>query len=164
MLTRVDAILWRKCNQATFDSLIGHSKGQYHIGLSKGDFESFFIGLSQSSVTDLDGYDLVVPIQEFTGPQPVPEANITVRFMGPKSARRDWNIPSQRPGTAYTLWQPGRGMGTTFSAGAHEYVLIVRDLDGNFHARWVNSTDFDALPMVVQEIMRSKEVGWRSLV
>ena len=164
MLKNVDAILWRRCNQATFDSLNGNSRGQYDIRLTRGDFELFFLGVPQINSTELGGFDLEVQFQPFTGPQPVAATSVTIRFMGQNSARRDWNIPSQRPDTAYPLWRPGRGVDATFNANAHEYVLIARDIDGNFHARWIKDAAFSMLPTNVQEILNSREVAWRMLI
>lgn len=164
MLKRVNAIFWRRCNQATFDSLNGNSRGQYDIRLTRQNFEQFFAGVPHTGTTALGGYDVVVPLEPYTGSQPVAATSITIRYMGEKSARKDWNIPSQRPDSAYPLWRPGRGIGTTFNTDDREYVLIARDVDGNFHARWINDADFSALPTEVQQIMESSEVGWRSLI
>ncbi len=164
MLKRVDAILWRKCNQATFDSLNGNSNGQYDIRLARRDFEQFFLGVPHTGTTALGGYDVVVPLQPYTGAQPVAATPLTIRFMGEQSARKDWNIPSQRPDTAYPLWRAGRGVSTNFNANAREYVLIIRDVDGNFHARWIRDADFASLPAIVQQIMESSEVNWRTLI
>ncbi|WP_250452749.1 hypothetical protein [Caballeronia sp. ATUFL_M2_KS44] len=160
MFKVISAILWRKCNQATFDSLNGTSRGQYDIRLTRRAFEGFFKGIPKTNPTKLGGFDLVVPIQPFTGTPSVPETEITVRYMGDDSQRKDWNIPSQRPDTAYALWAPGRGVDTTFDIGKRDYALIIRDVDGGFHARWIKDAEFEKLPGSVRALMTSAEVGW----
>jgi 5-methylcytosine-specific restriction protein B len=164
MLKRVSAILWRKCNKATFDSLNDLSDGQYDIRLTKNDYEHFFLALPPVDQTDLGGYSLYVPLEPFVGPQAVAATEIKVRFMGEKSGRKDWNIPSQRRATAYALWRQGRGVSKAFNEKAQEFMLIIRDIDGKFHARWIHDRDFTALPLAVQQVLNSKEAGWKNLV
>lgn len=163
MLKRVSAILWRKCNQATFDTLNDSSKGQYHIGLSTHDYENFFFGVGRIDATEKGGFSMDVPLEPFTGPSPVEATSIKVRFMGDSSVRKDWNIPSQRMGTAYPLWRPGRGVSKVFKANANEFMLLIRDVDGKFHARWIHHADFSALPQDIQNILNRSEVGWEKL-
>ncbi|MDN2717448.1 hypothetical protein [Janthinobacterium sp. SUN120] len=163
MLKRVSAILWRKCNKATFDSLNDLSAGQYDIRLTKRDYENFFLGVAMEDVTELGGYTLKVVLEPFTGPSPVERTSIKVRFMGESSGRKDWNIPSQRKGTAYPLWRPGRGASKVFKNDANEFMLLIRDANGKFHARWIHHADFSALPQDIQNILNQSEVGWENL-
>lgn len=163
MLKRASAILWRKCNKATFDTLNDSSAGQYDIRLTRRDYEKFFLGVAKADETELGGYTLNVVLEPFTGPSPVALTTIKVRFMGELSGRKDWNIPSQRQGTAYPLWRPGRGVGTTFTADANEFMLIIRDVDGKFHARWIHHADFSALPDNIKTMLSENEVGWGEL-
>lgn len=160
MKTRVKALLWRICNQATFDSLHGKSKGQYDIRLtSKPAVAEFFQGLPHEEATELGGYTIQVPITAFSGPDPVPESTLAVRYMGPNSERKDWNIPAQRPETAYPLWRPGRGVPDTFEAAAKDYVLLVRDVKGGFHARWLRGANLASLPANVREAILAETVS-----
>lgn len=163
MLKRASAILWRKCNKATFDSLNDLSAGQYDIRLTRRDYENFFLGVDRVDPTELGGYSLNVPLEPFTGPSPVDPTSIKVRFMGDSSGRKDWNIPSQRKGSAYPLWRPGRGVSKAFNADANEFMLIIRDATGKFHAQWIHHADFSALPQDVQNILNQSEVGWEKL-
>lgn len=160
MKIRVEGLLWRICNQATFDSLHGKSKGQYDIRLSsKPAVAEFFAGLAQEEPTELGGYTVHVPIAAFDGPNPVPASTLDVRYMGPKSERKDWNIPTQRPETAYPLWRPGRGVPDTLEAAAKDYVLIVRDVDDAFHGRWLRGANLASLPGNVREAILAETVG-----
>lgn len=163
MLIRVNAILWRRWNEATFDSLQGHSKGQYDIRLSTAEFAPFFADVARTEHTDLGGYSIDVPLHAFTGANPVPGQQVTVRFMGAQSKRRDWNIPSQRPETAYDLWRRGRGVPSSFTAAGNEYLIIVRDVNGGFHARWINDAHFAQLPPSIQAMMRADDVNWSKI-
>lgn len=160
MKTRVKGLLWRICNQATFDSLHGKSRGQYDIRLtSKPAIADFFQGLRQEEPTELGGYTLQVPIAAFDGPNPVAAASLAVRYMGPSSERKDWNIPAQRPETAYPLWRPGRGVPDTIEAAAKDYVVLVLDVKGRFHARWLPGTNLASLPANVREAILAETVG-----
>ncbi len=117
-------LLWRKTNQATLDTLNGRSGGQYDIRLARGDeFAEFFSGLPLSELTEHGGYTLTVPISQAPQPLGVPAQSLRVRFMGPQSKRRDWNIPSQRPETAYPLWRPD-SVGRDTEAVDTDYVFF----------------------------------------
>ncbi|NHZ91401.1 hypothetical protein F2P45_20670 [Massilia sp. CCM 8733] len=163
MLKPVSAILWRKCNKATFDTLNDLSDGQYDIRLARRDFQNFFVDVEQTNLTGLGGYTLNVPLEPYTGASPVAQTVLKVRFMGEKSGRKDWNIPSQRKDTAYPLWRPGRGVGGVFNEHANEFMLLIRDKSGKFHARWIHHADFNALPEEIRNFLNADEVGWRTI-
>jgi hypothetical protein len=164
MKVAVKALLWRICNQATFDSLHGQSRGQYDIRLTTNrKVGDFFSGLPQDEATALGGYTLHVPIAAFDGPDPVGAATLDVRYMGANSERKDWNIPSQRPETAYPLWRAGRGVPDAFESAAKDYVLLVRDVNDHFHARWLRGTNLASLPANVREAILAEPVGMLAL-
>jgi 5-methylcytosine-specific restriction protein B len=157
----VKGVLWRRVLQATIDTLTDDSKGQFHIALTTNKLiPTFFEGLPQQEPTAHGGYELEVPIAAFDGPNPVPAQSLTVRFMGPGSARKDWNIPSQRSDTAYPLWRPGRA----FPAGqpptpGTDTIILVRDQHDRFHARWLNAAAVAALPQPLRDIITKDEAG-----
>lgn len=159
----VDAVLWRNYNQATVDTLIGASKGQYDIRLgSTSPFDYFFNAVPHMNLTAKGGYDINVNIEAYTDPtnssNQVPESTITVRYMGRKSVRKDWYIRSQRPGHAYPLWVDG----SRFSQKEeiHNYILLIRTTDGKFYGRSLLETEINNLPERLQEdITASPEVG-----
>jgi DNA polymerase III delta prime subunit len=156
-LVPIAAILWRRLQQANFDSLEGLSKGQYDIRLGRDDdVATFFDGVPQIQKTSLGGYDLRVPIAEFDGTNPVQATELRVHFMGQRSERRDWNIPSQRPDTAYPLWRLNR---VNPNRADENYDIIARDVLGRFHARWLNANAVAALPGGLQQDLRSKNFG-----
>jgi hypothetical protein len=100
-----------------------------------------------------------VPIAAFQGDDPVEATTIDVGHLGPSSQRRDWNIRSQRPETAYPLWRTGRGIPDTLEEAAGDYVLIIRDVDGAFHARWLRGSSLAALPLNIREAMLAVPAG-----
>lgn len=163
MHKELDAFLWRSCNKATLDTLLDVSRGQYDIRLTKRDFDSFFRSLAPHSLTDLGGYSITVPLQPFTGANPIALSKIVVRHLGPESGRKDWNISSQRMKSAYELWRIGRGFVSRDSVGEKDFIVIARDTDNGFHGRWIRSADFNALPAVMKGLMNSSEVGWAEL-
>ena len=161
VLIPIKAILWRRLQQANYDSLGGISTGQYDIRLGRDDtFEDFFEGIAHLAPTALGGYDLSVPIAAFDGPSPVQATELRVRFMGSQSQRRDWNIPSQRPETAYPLWRLGRA---NPNQAEENYIVLIRDVTGQFHARWLNAAAMDALPPNISQALRAKNFGVYSL-
>ena len=157
----IAAILWRRVNQATFDSLRGESKGQYDIRLTAlAGLQEFFAGVPQVDPTDKGGYTLTLTIAPFEGPQPIEEQELRVRYMGPRSERRDWYIASQRPDTAYPLWRVGRAFDPAeFTPGGSDFVVLIRDVNGSFHARWVSAANFSRLPPELQSRFQEKEIG-----
>jgi 5-methylcytosine-specific restriction protein B len=159
----ISAILWRRINKATFDSLVGASRGQYHIGLAKPDgIEDFFDPLPRVDDGDVGGFRITVPIQPVDGANPVPATNLDVCYVGDDSARKDWRIPSQRPTTAYPLWRPGRGLiaNARWPQDAQRcFIVLIRDITGGFHARWLSEAFFANLPQFLQNIMNGEEVG-----
>ena len=60
---QIEALLWRRVNKATYDSLKGISRGQYDIRLGRTpNYESFYVDIDPTNETDLGGFDLVIPI------------------------------------------------------------------------------------------------------
>jgi 5-methylcytosine-specific restriction enzyme B len=159
----IKALMWKRVNKSAVDTLTGRSPGQYDIRLTKdAEYEEFFRGIRQENLTENGGYTLRIQLQPFDGPNPVPASILEVRYMGPKSVRQDWNIPSQRPDTAYALWRQGRGLPVDhiFDEADRNFILIVRDEDDQFHARWINKERLATLPERLQhEIESSLGVG-----
>ena len=159
-LVELKAILWRRVLQATFDTLKGLSPGQYHIALTTAtDIEAFFTGLPQRDPTDLGGYEVDVPIASFEGTPPVDPTTLVVRYMGPRSERKDWYIRAQRPETAYPLWREGRGVPAAFNGERRDFVLLLRDVHDQVHARWIADEHFDSLPEQLRNRMIASQIG-----
>jgi len=160
MKKRVAAVLWRRANKASLDSLTGRSVGQYDVRLGTDPrIEEFFSGLERKELTDLGGYTIDVPVESFDGQGPVARETLGVRFMGPKSQRKDWYIRAQRPTSAYPLWRPGRAFREPTEDADQDYMMLVRDTDGGFHARWVRSSNLEKVPPAIAQAMRSEELG-----
>lgn len=160
-MKHVYAILWRNFNQATFDTLAGKSKGQYDIRLgSKSDYSLFFKDEKKENITGLGGFDINIEVQAFGNQGDsdyVDIAPLCIRYMGNSSARKDWNIPSQRPATAYPLWvEPGR-----FPASKDEksYVLLIRTTDNEYYGRILLEREVPNLPAVIQTEILKSEAG-----
>lgn len=158
----VHSILWRNYNQATIDTLTGKSAGQYDIRLgAKGNFAEFFEEIPRENPTDLGGYDINFQIEEVKDSSSniiCEKKEITVRYMGEKSKRKDWYIRSQRPETAYPMWvQSGRFPG---KADEKSYILLIRTTSGRFYGRVLLSDEIDMLPECIKnELESSKDSG-----
>lgn len=160
---QISALLWRRANKATIDSLTGVSQGQYDIRLTrKPGIPEFFDGLTKGDVTDLGGFTLEVSIEPCDCDQPINTEVIRVRYMGDSSQRKDWYIRAQRPDSAYPLWRPGRGIPIDFKFppdGTTQFLVLAKDVDKKIHARWINEDDFSQLPTPLQQILQSDDVG-----
>jgi 5-methylcytosine-specific restriction enzyme B len=158
----LSAILFRRVNKATVDTLIGKSTGQYHITIgSSDDVADFLNNLPRSEENARGGFTIEVPIEPYEGTDPVPAQTLLIRSMGEQSSRGDWNIPAQRPKTAYPLWRVGRGLpsGTTTAPHPPHYIALAKDTDGRFHARWLTPESFALLPEEIKNMAQAKEVG-----
>jgi hypothetical protein len=129
-------LLWRRIDKTNLDVLNGLPKGQYHITLAKPDgIEAFLEGLPREA-TELGGYTVQVPLEATRRPIPVAATSIEIAYIGPDSARADWRISSQHGDGAYLLWRGGNG-----ARPGEGYVVIARDRDDRFHARWLRGAD-----------------------
>jgi 5-methylcytosine-specific restriction enzyme B len=153
-------VLWRLVEDATLDTLNDRSRGQYDIRLTRDEaFERFFADLPRTGVTALGGFTISVSIEAAPGPPPVEPQTLRVRYMGPRSRRRDWYIPSQRSSTAYPLWRPGVVFDPAQTRPDTDYVVLVRDQADRFHARWLKGSDVGSLPVALRGHMRNTHVG-----
>ncbi len=152
-------LLWRKVLEATIKTLEGRSRGQYDIRLATPTgIENFFAGLPRTPETPLGGYEVAVPLAAASTPVPVPETTLRVAYIGPESRRADWRIPSQRPDTAYPLWRQGVGLLPGTPSG-QDYVILVRDPEHRFHARWLRGEDLAALPQTLVARVETGNAG-----
>jgi hypothetical protein len=161
-LVPLRAMLWRRVNRATFDTLHGNSPGQYHITLTASPaVASFVAALPKYELTELGGYTVDLPIEPFDGTDPVLAETLRIRYMGGQSQRKDWNIPAQRPETAYTLWRPGRGVPAkkTFAQKRRDFILVLLDANHHYHARFIRDESFAKLPHEVQDLLNESQFG-----
>jgi len=158
----ISAVLWKKATQTNFKALNGEHKGEFDFRLgSDPKFLEFFSSLLPTSQTAGGGYDKSVPIEPFTGPNPVPNRSIRFHYMGPERARKDSYFASQQPGSTYDLWGKGRSFldGAVYSDVEGDCILVVRDVNDRFHARWLRSDVIDSLPQLIRDAIQSKEGG-----
>ena len=139
---KVAAVFWRRVLEATHKTLHGGYKGQYHIAIpSDGgqSLEAFIEGLERYNPTGHEGFSVDVPVARFDGEHSVEAQIVKLRYMGPKSRRKDWNFPGQST-NPYPLWAPRRGVSDEYDPDVLEYIMMIRDELGAFHARWQRGT------------------------
>lgn len=165
----INALLWRSYLTSTSDALWGERSSQYYIDLPRSDFENFF-GQSVSKEVDKDKNEIfTITLEPFEGVPSAEKYDLTFKKLRAGTEREGtWNINDQFTDRAYDLWQQNRGPLKTFSSMDSEerkrnYIVIFRDLDGHFHGRWVQASDFVLLPDEVQQVMTKTTAGWRSL-
>ena len=161
-VVRVYAVFWRRIWEASHKALHAQYSGQYHItvpGTIGEELDGFLEGLTRYDPTNNGGFTIDIPIQRFDGTPSVEPQSIKVRYMGQMSARKDWNFPAQSTG-AYPMWGPGRGVSNVYDPSMQEYIMLVKEEGGSFHARWQHGTD--DLPTPLQQRMQASEFGvWR---
>lgn len=152
-------MFWRLVNEVSYKTFHRLYGGQYHItvpGTVGGDLDAFLGYLLRYGHTDNGGFSIDIPIQRFDGDPPVEPRDLKIRFMGLGSARRDWNFPGQAS-EAYPLWGPPRGVPDEFAPNVRDYIMLIKDENDGFHARYQHETA--DLPDTLRELVRAKESG-----
>ena len=142
--------------------LKGEYSGQYHITLTaRQELGTFADNVPQVDPTPLGGWDRIIKLQPFDGPNPVGGSTLKLHFLGLQSERRDYDITAQSS-EPYALWAPGRAfpVDTDVSGLTEDVILIIRDVHDSFHARWIQAEDRQHLPSVLRnKISDSRGTG-----
>ena len=157
----ISGIVWRNLNKATFDTLNNRSPGQYDIRLGSADYSAFFDGLPRENATNIGGFSLTVPLTSFPTADTGASTPLVVRYMGNDSSRRDWNIPSQRSATAYSLWRPDRRLPDAPSDKS--FLVLLKTYSGKYYGRLILARELDYLPEDLKDLLLSNERGCRML-
>lgn len=157
----VKAVLFRVLTATNWSTLTGNQRGQYDLRLtSDPDFGTFF---------DVPGDPAVgtwprdIEIQPFDGSDPIPARVIPYDYYGAAGARGDYRFPKQKYNlpSAYPLWNPERvaTLTTAFSQIEGATVIVVRDVNDNFHARWLSAEAVERLPEPLRSRIKNKKAG-----
>lgn len=153
----IRAILFRRITNTDFQALNGETRGQYDVRLtSDPEIGGFFSGLKEEAPTERGGWSKSVPFEPFEGADPVAARFHKLGFYGPEGARpNNYYFASQRPDTAYPLWRVGRAFPahSAYEDVAGAVLVVVRDIEDRYHARWVRRDNVGTLPSVVQEVL-----------
>ena len=149
----ISGIVWRNLNKATFDTLNNRSPGQYDIRLGSADYSAFFDGLPRENATNIGGFSLTVPLTSFPTADTGASTPLVVRYMGNDSSRRDWNIPSQRSATAYSLWRPDRRLPDAPSDKS--FLVLLKTYSGKYYGRLILARELDYLPEDLKDLLLS---------
>ena len=168
---QLTALLWRSYLDATSSALWELSKSQYYIELPKLENDYFdFFGSSAIREKDERGNDLfTIRLAPFEGTAPVERYDLKlVKLRDGVERAGNWQVLNQRGENAYSLWQKNRGPEKTAQEMAanekkKNFIVIAKDITGEFHGRWIRSSDFDVLPERVSTLLTSKEFGWSNL-
>lgn len=161
MKVGVAAILFARISSTNARTLLGQFKGQYDLRLgSDAAFDSFSTGVADQDPTNNGGWTRAIPIEAVEGANPVPAQALSLRFMGPQSQRKDFYFRGQTT-SPYPLWAPSRThAGSSAEADLIDDVaLVVRDVEGRFHARWVQKADVGLLPEELRRVIASEQQG-----
>jgi MoxR-like ATPase len=144
--------------------LTGRERGQYDLRLgANSEFYDFFSPFPAEDPTDLGGWSRLVRFEPFTGKDPVPACSITFRYMGQTSARKDFYFASQKHDLAesYPLWRPGRAapLDASFDDIKGAVVIVARDANDAYHARWLSREAVDRLPKDMRSHVKNSDKG-----
>lgn len=163
MKVPVASVLFKRMTQINARALTGQERGQYDLRLGQNaDIGDFFAGTAIDAGTDtnLGGWTKTVSFEPLAGSKPVPTRTARLRYMGPKSQRKDFYFASQTT-DAYDLWQPGRAFSRTASPASLEgdVVIIAKDVNNRYHARWVRSGEVATLPAALRAAIDDEGTG-----
>jgi 5-methylcytosine-specific restriction enzyme B len=157
----VKEVMFRKIQTSNANALLGNNRGEYDLRIGRSDeVVDFLRDLPEEAPTDLGGWTKRLAIQPFEGINPVPEEELSVSYIGDQSQRKDLRFPrlTTRP---YPLWAPSR----TYPHGANvadlegDVVLVIKDSDDCFHARWVRKSEIARLPTGLAAHIANESVG-----
>ncbi len=160
----VHSVLFKRLTDINWRALTGQEKGQYDLRLGTNPpFGQFFEPIPSQDPTPIGGWSRIVAFEPFTGPNPLPAATITFRYMGADSARKDFYFASQKHDLdeSYPLWRPGRTapLEAPFAEIEGAVVLVVRDIEDRYHARWLTAEAVNRLPPALRSRILDEEKG-----
>lgn len=155
MRVPIRSVLFKRITDINWRALTGQERGQYDLRLgTTPEFGTFFDALPTEDPTELGGWSRRVSFEPYTGPSPVPAHEVTFRYMGLQSQRKDYYFASQKHDLpeAYPLWRPGRTapVAAPFAQVDGAAVVVVRDVDDRFHARWLSADEVLQLPLTLR--------------
>lgn len=159
-LVRLHSVLWRKINDSSYQTLDGTFNGQYEIRLgSQDEISDFLADLPEEQPTPSGGFTKRIPLSAFDGDPSVGSFTLDIAKRGPNSKRGDWNIVRQQT-KPYPLWQLSR-LGNPGKASVVDkcYLIICKDIEGHYHARWLDASDVANLPGDLRSELSSRDVG-----
>jgi 5-methylcytosine-specific restriction enzyme B len=161
-MKKVKSVLWRKLNQATLDTLRGKSSGQYHVTLGATlNLDGFLNAFIPRNPTEKKGYEYKVALEPYNDLIPansIGSSDLTIKYMGEESARADWNIPAQRPSTAYPMWNVQRRVPPTGTLSS-SFLCIIRTQDDKYYGRLILEDEINNVPLSLRSKMLEKEMG-----
>lgn len=162
MKRAVHSILFRKLTLSNAGMFLGRNRGEYDLRFGKvRDIDAFTDHIPTGNQTDLGGWTKSIPVSAFDGDPEVPPATLRLRFMGPNGARANDVYIAGQSSTPYPLWAPPRTR--PGSAAPEDFVgdvaLLVMDVYGDYHARYVRKDVIHHLPAALQACITTQEKG-----
>ena len=162
MKVSVACILYGRLNQTDAKVLLKQLKGQHHLLRDSNEaVRAFSDGVTEAAAASgLGGWDRDLPIEPYDGPDPVPATTLTYHFTGASSERKEAYF-SRQSAHPYPLWEPTRGRpaAADFQDLVDDVAMVVQDVDGRFHARYVRREDRSKLPAGLQAAISANSRG-----
>lgn len=162
MKVAVQSVLFRKLTNSNADMFLGNNRGEYDLRFGRlAEIQDFTDSIAEEDPTALGGWTKRIPVQPFEGASSVPAEKLRLRFMGPSGARSNDTYIASQSSSAYPLWAPARARPGASSAAdlVGDVALIVKDVDGGFHCRYVPREDLSGLPTALQASISAQEKG-----
>lgn len=162
MRVHVHSILFRRLQNSNAEAFLGGNRGEYDLRYGKlPAIATFTADLPAELPTTLGGWTKQLPIEPLDGPDPVPAKNLRLRYMGPGGARADDTYIASQSSDPYPLWKPDRARpGATVAADlVGDVALVIKDVRGHLHARWILREDLPDLPDGLRQAIDRHEKG-----
>lgn len=161
MKVPVKEVMFRRIQTSSARAFLGINKGEYHLTIgTSAEVLNFLRDLPEEDPTDLGGWTKRIAIQPFDGRDPVPGAELSIAYVGDRSQRQDLRFPRQTT-QPYPLWAPARTypQGATVADLEGAAVLVIKDAEDRFHARWVRKDEMVRLPAALAARIANESVG-----
>lgn len=162
MRLAVQSVLFRKLTNSNADMFLGNNRGEYDLRFGRlAEIQDFTDSIAEEDPTALGGWTKRIPVQPFDGAPSAPASNLRLRFMGPSGARSNDTYIASQTSDPYPLWAPARARPGASTAAdlAGDVALLVKDVDGGFHGRYVRREDLSGLPAALQASISAHEKG-----
>lgn len=160
----VQSILFSKLQNSNARMFLGLNRGQYDLRYGKvTDVGDFVAGLPADAPTALGGWTKHLLLQAFDGTPAAPPQQLRLRFWGPRgtpSRASSYYIAGQTT-NPYELWRPGRARPGAAAAAdlVGDVPLIVKDVEGGLHGRWIRREDLRRLPTGLRQAINAQDQG-----
>lgn len=162
MKVGVQSVLFRKLTHSNAEMFLGNNRGEYDLRFGRlAAIQDFTDSIPEEDPTKLGGWTKRIPVQPFDGAPAIPKKELRLRFMGPSGQRSNDTYIASQSNDPYPLWAPARARPGASAAVdlVGDVALLIKDVNGGFHGRYVRREDLSGLPAGLQASISAHEKG-----